>query len=367
MAITTPTSTTSPTTTPSTGGLNYADYLKKVQTAAASTKQVSGVDTSKATEAAKAVGAGLKGTYAQQGTAAIQNYQQQAAVTQKEATKAATGLEMVGASTMQGMQNLEALQGSIRAKAQSVSEEWGAAAEKADEYVTAARSRVGAVLAKIDEINEQIGIDRDFAKAHSMQVAVQSSIGAMKTEERNIAENYGVDSKEYQQFQESKRTSLATLQSSIHANYAQLQEQQGITYLNTVSDAYTKSNMYVGFQEQQHVEMLKFKEESKNAYALQSAQLEVSIEQLKMSGMENLANWIIETPTFSVDSTPMIALISDLVSTQKANEQAYDAANPTKAKPLLSPSSGWLNSGEYNQYQSGVSRREREARSRALY
>jgi hypothetical protein len=177
-------------------------------------------------------------------------------------------------------------------------------------------------LSKIDEINTQIATDRDFSKAHSMQVAVQSSLGEMKTAERNIAENYGVDSKEFMQFQESKRTSLATLQSSIHANYAQLQEQQGITYLNAVSDAYTKSNMYVGFQEQQHVEMLKFKEESKNSYALQASQLEVSIEQLKMQGMENLANWIIETPTFSMDSTPLITLISDLQSAAESERAA---------------------------------------------
>jgi len=312
MAITTPTPTspTTPTTTPSTGGLNYADYLKKIQTAAASTR-----DTGKTAipyDVTKMVAKAPEGIAKKQGTAAISQYEQQVIDTKKQAEKAATGLEMVGASTLQGIQNLEALQGSIQAKAQSVSEEWGAAAEKADEYVMAARGRVGDVLAKIDEINTQIGVDRDFSKAHSMQVAVQSSLGVMKTEERNIAENYGIDSKEYQQFQESKRTSLATLQSSIHANYAQLQEQQNITYLNTVSEAYTKSNMYVGFQEQQHVEMLKFKEESKNAYALQATQLEISIEQLKMSGMENMANWIIETPTFSMDMTPLMTLLADL-------------------------------------------------------
>ena len=367
MAITTPTPTTptTPVTTPSTGGLNYADYLKKIQTAAASTRKVSGIDTSTAKLAASKVGSGLQGTYAEQAGAAIQNFQQQADVTKKEAKKAATGLEMMGTSTLQGIQNLDALQQSIRAKVQSVSEEWGAAAEKADEYVKAARDRVGAVLSKIDEINTQIATDRDFSKAHSMQVAVQSSLGEMKTAERNIAENYGVDSKEFMQFQESKRTSLATLQSSIHANYAQLQEQQGITYLNAVSDAYTKSNMYVGFQEQQHVEMLKFKEESKNSYALQASQLEVSIEQLKMQGMENLANWIIETPTFSIDSTPMIALISDLVATQKESEQAYDLAHPTKSKPNISR--GWSNSGTYNANQSRIRQQEQVARSGALY
>jgi len=329
MAITTttPTTPTTPAITPSTGGLNYADYLKKIQTAAASTRDIG--DTTIPSDVSKLVRKAPKGMAKTQGEAAIKNYQQQTATTQKEAEKAATGLEMMGASTLQGMQNLEALQKSIQTKVKSVSEEWGAAAEKADEYVKAARDRVGAVLSKIDEINTQIATDRDFSKAHSMQVAVQSSLGEMKTAERNIAENYGVDSKEFMQFQESKRTSLATLQSSIHANYAQLQEQQGITYLNAVSDAYTKSNMYVGFQEQQHVEMLKFKEESKNSYALQASQLEVSIEQIKMQGMENLANWIIETPTFSMDSTPLVTFIAELGLGRKGTPNPTTVDNRT--------------------------------------
>jgi len=125
-------------------------------------------------------------------------------------------------------------------------------------------------------------------------------------------ETYGTDSKEYQQFTASKKVALGAVQSNIHATYAQLAEQQGLSYLNATSDAMTKSNMYLGFQEQQHVEMLKYKDSAKNAYNLQVAQFQTGVEQLKMAGMENLANWIIETPTFSMDMTPLVTLITEL-------------------------------------------------------
>ena len=242
--------------------------------------------------------------------------------TQKEAEKAATGLEIAGEATEKFMGNLEAIQGQVKTQVANAQQSWGAAAEKADEYVQAARSRVGEVLGKIDEINSQIAKDRDFSKAHTMQASVQSVIGSMKTEERNIMETYGTDSKEYQQFTASKQTALATVQSNIHATYAQLSEQQSQTYLNATADVMTKSNMYLGFQEQQHVEMLKYKDGAKNAYNLQVAQFQTGVEQLKMAGMENLANWIIETPTFSMDVTPLLTLIGDLQTTQQIERRA---------------------------------------------
>lgn len=301
-----------PGTTPSTGGLNLADYQKKVQLAAAKTRDVRG------TQLPGFVTKSLKkvpktSPEYMQGSAAIKQFQTEATAKKAQAEKAATALEMTGEATTNYLSNLEGIQKSIKQTVGSASQSFASAAEKADEYVKAARGRVSEVLTKLDEINTKIGKERDFAQAHSMQVAVQATMGSMKTEERNILENYGAASKEYQQFTESKKTALATVNSNIMANYATLREQQGQTYLGAVSDAYTKSNMYVGFQEQQHVEMLKFMDEQKNAYALQGAQLEVNIEQLKMAGMENLANWIIETPTFTMDMTPMVSLLADIL------------------------------------------------------
>lgn len=296
----------------------------------------------------------------------INQYQQDVVTKKQQAGKAATGLEVTGKATIDYLKNLESIQSSIKSQVQSAGDTWGAAAEKADEYVTASRSRVGEVLKKLDDINQKIGTDRDFAQAHAMQASVQAVLGSMKTEERNIAETYGTNSKEFQQFTASKQTALATVQSNIQANYSQLREQQGQTYLNLVGDAFTKSNMYVGFQEQQHVEMLKFRDQQKNSYALEAAQLEIGIEQMKMAGQENLANWIIQTPTFSMDITPLVMSMGDLAQTQRAEAQAYDTANPTKAKPDLSQTSGWANVGEYNAAQGAIRGQEQRARSTAL-
>ncbi|GAG47292.1 unnamed protein product, partial [marine sediment metagenome] len=113
--------------------------------------------------------------------------------------------------------------------------------------------------------------------------------------------------------------------------------EQGQNYLNVVSEAYTKQNMYLGFQEQQHVDMLRYKADAQNAYDLKVSQFEIGVEQLRMSGMENLANWVLETPTFSMDATPLMTLLSDMAQTQAAEDlakrQASIAAGAGKEEP----------------------------------
>jgi len=314
------TAPTAPATTPATGRLDVGEYQRKIQEAAARTR-----DVGETALPAALKGVTVPGAFGSLGQAAVQNWERQAADLRKRAERAATGLEMTGTAALQGIQNLETIQETVRGQVQSATETWGAAAEKADEYVQAARSRVGEVLGKLDDIHQDIGQRRDFAKAHAMQAAVQATTGSMRTEERNIAQNYGVDSPEYAQFQQSKRTTLARIQSNIETNYRQLAEAQDTAFLQATTEAYTKSNMYVGFQEQQHVEMLKYRDTSRNQYALQAAQLDVGIEQLKMEGMENLANWLIETPTFSMDATPLITMLADMTETAESLRQAEAA------------------------------------------
>ena len=309
--------------TPS-GDFDYEPYRQKIQQTAAQTRDVG--ETAVPGGAKAAVG-GLRGTYKGIGETAISQFGEQAKVKTKEAEKAATALEMQGGATIDYLQRLDKIREGVTTRAGAARAAWAEAPEKADDYVQASRQRVGEVLDKLDEINSQIGKDRDFSKAHAMQASVQATIGSMKAEERNIVETYGADSKEFEQFQMSKQTTLATVQSNIHASYQQLQEKQGQNYLNVVSEAYTKSNMYVGFQEQQHVDMLKYKADAQNAYDMQVSQFEIGVEQLRMSGMENLANWIVETPTFSMDATPLMTLLSDLVSTQQTQQRADFIAN----------------------------------------
>ena len=338
--------------TPQTGGLNYADYQERIRKAAAGTR-ATGKPSADILAGAKTAASKVGTTYKKTtdttvpgeatteyplsalgdvAKTAVASYEQQAAAQEKQAEKAASALEMVGETTLAGMQNLERIQTGVRQQVQKASESWGAAAEKADEYVKASRQRVSDVLTKLDEVNDEFGRERSFAKAHAMQASVQAVIGSMRDEERNIAQTYGTESPEYQQFTASKRNALGTVQSNIHTQFQQLAEQQHQTFLTVTSDAYTKSNMYVGFQEQQHVEMLKYSEQAKTEYALQGAQLDASLEQIKMTGMENLANWIIETPSFTMDMTPLVAMLADLQITEQETAQAAALAEPQIAE-----------------------------------
>lgn len=307
---------------------DYEAYKTKIAQTAAATRDVG--DVTVPTGAKKTVGA-LRGVYKGIGEAAITQYGRQAEVKGKEAEKAATALEMQGGATIDYLQRLEKIQEGVTARAGAAREAWAAAPEKADEYVQAAKQRVGEVLDKLEDINSQIGKDRDFSKAHVMQASVQATLGSMKAEERNIVETYGAESKEFGQFQMSKMNALGAVQSNIHASFQALQEKQGQNYLNVVSEAYTKQNMYLGFQEQQHVDMLRYKADAQNAYDLQVSQFEIGVEQLRMAGMENMANWIIETPTFSMDATPLMTLLADMAQAQVAANQA-DLLRAAQAK-----------------------------------
>ena len=321
-------------------GQDYESYKTKIAQTAAQTRDIG--DTSVPTGAKSTVG-GLRGVYKGVGETAISQYGQQAGVQKKQAEKAASALEMQGGATVDYLQELDKIREGVTARAGAAREAWAAAPEKADDYVQAAKSRVGEVLNKLEDIQSQLGKDRDFSKAHAMQASVQATLGSMKSEERNIVETYGADSKEFEQFQMSKMNTLATVQSNIHASYQQLQEQQGQNYLNVVSEAYTKSNMYLGFQEQQHVDMLRYKADAQNAYDLQVSQFELGIEQLKMSGKENLANWMVETPTFSMDATPLMTLLADMAKAQQAEVMALRAQQPTqtdKKKPAFQVTAG---------------------------
>ena len=302
---------------PTTPTTDYSGLQKQVATAAASTRDV-GV-----TALPKSPTGNLDGINKKVGQAAVGDYYTQAAAMRGQAEKAGIGIEMMGQSSIDSLMRLDEIGEKAANQYESAAAMWDAPAEQADEYVTAARARVRESLATLEGINAQMGKDMGFAKAHDMQVAAQSVLGSMKTEERNILQTYGMQSKEYESFQASKSMALGTIQSQLHGSYAKLRQEMDITYLNATNESMWKHNMYVGFQEQQHVEMLKWRQETKQAYALQYSQFEVGLEQLKGSVMENVANWIVETPNFTMESAPVVTLIADLAQTEKDERNAY--------------------------------------------
>lgn len=294
---------------PSTGEFDYEAFNKRIQETIGRTTQVF---EPKLPE----ISTGLKQDPRVQ--AAISTFETSKGPLQEQARKAATGLEMQAGQFTASQQYLTGIQADVAGRAATASEVWGAAAEQAKEYVQIAYRRTGEVVAKLEEMAADIGENRNFAKAHDMNASVQATLGSMEASGRSIAERYGRDSKEYAQFEANKRTSLGTIQSNIHASYQKLQEAQDLNVLNAVNTAMWKMNMYTSFQEQQHVETMLATEKASQAYSLQAASFQLGVEQLKMAGMENMANWIIETPEFVMDIQPLISLISDIMGEQRA-------------------------------------------------
>jgi len=242
-------------------------------------------------------------------------YATQAKAKKQEAEKAATSLEMMGAQTQASMQYYAKLQEQAGQRVTESAALWKGVTEKADEYVQSSKDRLADTLGRLDVINTKMWTDMDFSKAHDMQIAVQSSLGTIGAEDRNIAERYGVESPEYASFQNSKKMTLATMQSNLHSTYAKLGEQRWETYLQATNEALYRGNMFINYAEQQHVQTLQLATQSSDTYNMQNAQFQVSVEQLRMAGLENLANWLVQTPVFSMDVVPTITAIADVVRT----------------------------------------------------
>lgn len=264
--------------------------------------------------------------------AAIESYKTQAGAKKQEAEKAAQALTMQGAATEASMRRLQELQVEAYGRREKATETWGVAAKKAGEYVQSADLRTRQALDRLDEINASISEGRDFAKAHAMNAAVQGVIGSMSELEDQTVQKYGVDSKEYQQFQAKKAQTLSTTQSQVETSYRQLAEQQSLTYMNASNELQWKEDMYSSFQEQQHVETLRYLAQANDAYDMQLSQFGLAIEQMRSAGMENMANWIVQTPVFSMDIMPLVTYASDLMAARRAEGAAerkeWEAQHP---------------------------------------
>ena len=328
---------------PTTPTTDYSGMQSVLEKAVSQTRQVSGLEGTMSMArdtAAKEDSSLIK--------AAARDTLTQGEATQKEADKAADVMQMQGMNTIVGLERLGEIGERVKSQYDSTAAMWDAPAEKADEYVTASRDRVRSSLVKLDELNEQMNKNMDFAKAHDMQVAAQSVLGSMKTEERSILQTYGAASKEYEQFITSKSVSLATAQSMVHGNYAKLQHERDLTFMNATNESMWKHNMYAGFQEQQHVEMLKWREQSKQAHDLQYAQFEIGLEQLKTAGASNFSDFIMSMPSFTMESAPLMTLLAETIDAERDRVQASRELRAQNAPESKSPR--MVSSGSYGTY-----------------
>ena len=231
-----------------------------------------------------------------------------------QANKAGMALGLKGEHYAESMEQLDALSTELSSAANPATALWASAIEKADEFVTAGIQRTADAVKKLEDMNAGFMENQQTAKAHDMQVAVQSTLGTMNAEGRGILERYGAESAEYAGYMTTKSQTLATLQSSIHSTYQQIRNAQNTTLLNAVSQTTMQHNMYTNYHEQQAVQTRMAAAQAEETYGLQVAQLQITAEQLKLSVGDDMANWIIGTPEFTSDLQPLMAFVADTYS-----------------------------------------------------
>jgi hypothetical protein len=240
---------------------------------------------------------------------AYQEYGTQKEVKQQQADKAAEALQLRGQGFADYMRNIFAVQQQTRTDVEKGKEAYGEASAQAEQYVKESVARKEQILSTVSDLADEMLQTHDFEKAHAMQASVQAALGQYSQREREIAREFGRDSAEFEALQVEKATNMGQMQSSIHASYREVEDQLRSTILNTTAEAALKSDMYINFQEQMHVETLKAMAQMDAQYSLQLGNFEIGLEQMRMAGLDEMANWFTSTPAYAMDTQSIMSLL----------------------------------------------------------
>lgn len=242
----------------------------------------------------------------------LRDFESQQMSMQQQATNRAAATDLMKEATLTAGENLDKIALDAKGRMEAAVGGWDIAIGKANEYVEAGRQRTKQIMAQVDEMAQEMIERHDFSKAHAMQVGVQATIGSMQGMEKEVVAQFGKDSEEYMQFRGQKMKSLALMQSNVHSAYDQLRIQMDMSILKSTADAGTTMAMYENYQEQASLGIYSAAASANQAYDLQYTNTLIGIEQLKTQNMAGLAEWIESTPVFSVETGPMMALITSL-------------------------------------------------------
>ena len=243
-------------------------------------------------------------------SASLQDYGTQKESFGQQAQNYAAGMKTLGEGVASMGQELEQTSALIKSQmGQGLSPTWERAIGKADEYVTNAQNRTVQAMNDLDNVITSMRDNMQFEKAHDMQVATQAALGQMNSYGDTIARRYGEESPEYQQFTQQKSASLATTQSSIHSTYGQLNASMNQGFLTARTGLASNMAMYENYNEQASLDVYKAAAAADQQFELNATSQLVAIEQLKMSGQTLLADWMANTPVFSMSLSGLFALM----------------------------------------------------------
>lgn len=241
---------------------------------------------------------------------------------QTQATNQATALKAKGAVTIDAVQRLQALQTSLSGAASKAAEAWQLAGEKANEGVQAANQRMSEVVGRLDKMVNDVTSGLDFAKAHAIQATAMGTLNAMTEAERDVVSQFGKSSPEHMDFVARKTASLQQSISSIHDKYMELAVSAKTTMAATWASAATTMATLVNYQEKGAVDVAVAAAQALPLYELQTAQLNMQIEQYKTLELNDLVDSMSGAAVLRYDSLPLAQFIGDIMAARKAEKKA---------------------------------------------
>ena len=240
----------------------------------------------------------------------VQDYESQTQSAKQQAANYGEGTNILAGAVTDANQNLDEQVAMLKeAQEEGISPLWDVAMGKADEVVLNAQARTKTVMGDLDRLIDEIRIDRNFEKAHAMQVAVQTSLGQMNSYGDTIKRQYGVDSAEFAQFTQQKGMSLAMTQSNIHDSYAKIGAEIDQIAISATAQTSTQMAMFENYNEQAMLDVYRSAAMADQQYDLEISQQLIAIEQMKMNNQGMLAEWVANTTVFNASLSGILALI----------------------------------------------------------
>lgn len=273
---------------------------------------------------------------------AVKAYEQQKPVVEAQAKKSQEGLDIALQAGVEYDAALREHQDRVQNIGESAAAGYDAVVQKVEGNAQLAAWNVGEGLRQIEGWASDIMDRLDVNKARDIATGVQSTVEGMNQVDREMEMKYGRDSDEFRQYQQNKAASLGSILQSVQTTYSNNITQLGTEFADIKAKYKTEAEMYASFERQQAGNVAKDMELASANLNLQIASDIASTEMLITANQENMANWIIETPVFGMDSTALLGFIGSLAIGQWSGDiAAYQAKKGAQATASAGKMSMW--------------------------
>ncbi len=262
--------------------------------------------------------------------------QEQRAATEQAQANKNLAMQFKATSTKEGVQNLTASQAEAGAVQKTFAAQTAEDQKKNEADIAQMDTRGRELITDFETKIEEWATSNDSALVHQIQAANTAYILASKAEGRAVAEQYGKNSQEFEDFSANRRITLQSQASDLIGRSWEITQgmlAQGAAGLSTIASSVAQ-NLSWGTK-------YAIDSRQQGAMAVQQAGLDTqayisSLESLKGSRYDDFAQWIDSSTVPAYDASPLLLALADLDSTIAAEEKlaAEEAeANKPKANP----------------------------------